>query len=88
MDVYQDVLGLLKLGETRFQPWQPEVRLPIEPPRLPEAPPRVQRRERKRQQTIAKKKASSPPPPLGMPRFGGHLTSERAQGVQHGKDET
>ena len=66
MDVYQDVLGLMKLKENRqFQEWHPSSeRAPIEPPRLPEAPPAVRKRELARQKTVkARKRQADPPPP-------------------------
>ncbi len=63
MDLYQDVLGLLQLPDVTFAPYQPPKREPLDGPRLPEAPPKVQKRERKRQKTIAAKKEEEPPPP-------------------------
>src|SRR5512136_32871 len=63
MDVYQDVLGLLKLKTTRFREYRPPEREPVDAPRLRLSPEPVRRRELKRQRTVAAKKAELPPPP-------------------------
>ncbi len=64
MDIYHDVLGLLRLKTARFQRYQPPQREPVDAPRLPHSPERVRRRELQRQTTVqAKKAALSPPPP-------------------------
>ena len=62
MDIYHDVLGLLKLKTTKFQQYQPPKREPVDPPRLPHSPEPVRQRERKRQKTVEAKKAELPPP--------------------------
>lgn len=63
MDIYHDVLGLLRLKTTKFQRYQPPQREPVDAPRLPHSPERVRKRELKRQQTVQAKKAELPPPP-------------------------
>ena len=63
MDVYEDVLGILKLGEVKFEEYRALRREPVDPPRLPESPPNVRMREQKRQQTVRAKKDALPPPP-------------------------
>lgn len=63
MDLYQDVLGLLELPEVEFTPYRPPAREPVDAPRLPDAPARIQKRERKRQATVKAKKEEEPPPP-------------------------
>ena len=63
MDIYQDVLGLLKLGETKFHEYRAPKREPVDVPQLPHSPPRVRRRELKRQKTVKAQKAKLPPPP-------------------------
>lgn len=60
MDIYADVLGMLKLGEVRFEEYQAPVREPVDSPRLPHSPEPVRRRELKRQRTVkAKAKAET-----------------------------
>lgn len=63
MDIYQDVLGLLKLEESRFQEYRQPKREPVNPPRLPHSPEKVRKRELKRQQTVKAKKEKLPQPP-------------------------
>jgi len=63
MDIYQDVLGLLKLKTTKFREYRPPEREPVDTPRLPLSPEPVRRRELKRQRTVEAKKAKLPPPP-------------------------
>lgn len=63
MDVYQDALGMLKLPESRFHPYWAPPRAPLDPPRLPEAPARVRKREAARRRTIAAAQTQRPPPP-------------------------
>ena len=55
MEVYQDVLGLLKLNETKFEEYQAPKREPVDAPRLPHSPESVRKRELKRQQTVKDK---------------------------------
>lgn len=65
MDIYQDVLGLVRAGEVRFLQYQRPVRPPVDEPRLPSSPEPVRKRELKRQKTVAAKKAKQPKqPPL------------------------
>lgn len=63
MDIYNDILGLLKLPELRFETFQPSALHPLEPPRLPQAPETIRLREAKRQKTLAQRKHQEPPPP-------------------------
>jgi len=63
MDVYEDALGLLRLPEVTFQPYDPPRREPLDPPRLPQAPQRIRRREERRQKTLRDRAPALPPPP-------------------------
>jgi hypothetical protein len=63
MDVYKDVLGVLKLNETKFEEYQAPKREPVDTPRLPHSPESVRKRELKRQQTV-KDKAEAQAAPL------------------------
>lgn len=63
MDVYHDALGLVGLPEVVFHPYEPPSREPLDPPRLPQAPPRVRQRERRRQETLRARAAAQPAPP-------------------------
>jgi hypothetical protein len=58
MDVYADVMGLVSQGLVEFMPYKKKSRPRIEPPRVEQAPPDVQKRERKRQETIRAKRAA------------------------------
>ncbi len=60
MEIYQDVLGLLRLPEVKFTEYQEPQREALEAPRLPEAPERIRQRESKRQRTIQAKKEAQP----------------------------
>jgi len=68
MDVYEDVLGLLKLNEVEFTEYRAPERKPVDAPRLPHSPEPVRKRELKRQRTVKTKaeaavQAAPPPPP-------------------------
>ena len=63
MDIYQDVLGLLKLEANEFQEYREPTREPVDEARLPHSPERVRKRELKRQKTLEAKKAELGPPP-------------------------
>ena len=65
MDIYQDVLGLVRTNELAFKEYRPPRREPVDPPRLPDSPENVRKRELKRQKTVKAKKAELPPPPPG-----------------------
>jgi len=75
MDAYADAIGLTRLANFRWEPYQrPEPPPPPSPP--PPKPPRVEKREVKRQQTLAQRKAEAsqvnpataqPAVPLGLP---------------------
>jgi hypothetical protein len=63
MDIYKDVLGLVRSGMVSFKPYHPpgpKAPLQAKPPRVPEE---VRKREAKRQVTLAARKAEEPPPP-------------------------
>jgi hypothetical protein len=63
MDIYEDVMGLIRGGKVRFEPYtRPPPKPPVEPkpPRVPEE---IRQREKKRQRTVREKKAAAPPPP-------------------------
>jgi hypothetical protein len=62
MAIYEDALGLLRLPEVTFTPYQPPPPRPVAPPRPRPAPARVQQREGKRQATLQARQASAPPP--------------------------
>lgn len=63
MDIYDDVLGMMKVGDLQFREYRAPQRSPVDPPRLPQSPDRVRKRETKRRQTVAARKANLPPPP-------------------------
>jgi hypothetical protein len=63
MDIYGDVLGLLKLQTTTFREYQAPQREPVDAARLPHSPEPVRKREHKRHKTVEAKKADLPPPP-------------------------
>ena len=56
MQIYSDALGLLKLKEVNFQEFKPQRREPVDPPRMSDAPEKVQKREKKRQETLQAEK--------------------------------
>jgi hypothetical protein len=63
MDVYEDVLGLIRGGKVVFQPYTPP---PPKPPlnaKPTHVPRPIRLREQKRQKTLAQKQAAIPPPP-------------------------
>jgi hypothetical protein len=63
MDIYKDVLGLVRGRMVSFKPYHPPSPKPplqAKPPRVPEE---VRKREAKRQATVAARKATEPPPP-------------------------
>lgn len=62
MDVYEDILGLVRSDKVDFMPYSPPKPKPpvnAKPARVPRA---IRRREEKRQKTLDNKKASMPPP--------------------------
>jgi len=60
MALYQDALGLMALPEVEFRPYQAPARAPLTPPRLPQAPAAVRRRELRRQATLRARAAAAP----------------------------
>jgi len=65
MDIYQDVMGLVKAEETKFTPWtQPVLPAPV-PLHRPE---RIKRREQARQRTLAQRKEETEAVSQTLPR--------------------
>jgi hypothetical protein len=64
MDVYEDVLGLVRNGKVPFAPYSPPPPKPPVDAKPAHVPREIRRREAKRQKTLEKKKAALPPPPL------------------------
>lgn len=63
MDIYEDVLGLVRGGGIGFQPYTPPPPKPpldAKPTHVPQA---IRRRDKKRQRTLNGRKAAAPPPP-------------------------
>ena len=63
MDVYEDILGLVRRGKVSFTPYvppQPKPPVNAKPAHVPRA---IRQREEKRQRTLNSKKAAMPPPP-------------------------
>lgn len=65
MAIYQDALGLLRLPEGVFTPYQPPPPRPWVAPRPRPTPEPVRQREAKRQATLQARQASAPAPPPG-----------------------
>jgi hypothetical protein len=63
MDIYEDVLGLIRGGKVRFEAYTPPPPKPPIDPKPTHVPQQIRRREQKRQRTVSEKKASRPPPP-------------------------
>lgn len=64
MDLYQDVLGLVRTGRVRFQEYRPPAPKPPVDPKPTHVPEEIRQRERTRQQTLqAKKPLAAPVPP-------------------------
>jgi hypothetical protein len=63
MDVYEDVLGLVRNGKIKFSPYAPPPPKPPVDARPDLVPREIRRREEKRQRTLNKKRAALPPPP-------------------------
>jgi len=62
MDIYEDVLGLLRGGKIQFQAYTPPPPKPPVDPKPTHVPEQIRRREKKRQRTVNEKKAAVPPP--------------------------
>ena len=67
MNAYQDVLGLTRLKDFPWEPYQPPYATRRDQTDRPKHPTLV-KRELKRQQTLAKKKGLPPPQPLPQPQ--------------------
>jgi len=67
MNAYQDMLGLTRLKDFSWEPYQPPYATRRDQTDRPKHPTLV-KRELKRQQTLAKKKGLPPPQPLPQPR--------------------
>ena len=65
MAISQDALGLLRLPEVVFTPYQPPPPRPLVAPRPRPTPAPVRQREAKRQATLQARQASAPAPPPG-----------------------
>jgi hypothetical protein len=63
MDLYQDVLGLMRGGHIRFAPYHPPSPKPPTQPRPTRVPAKLRKREERRQATLAAKRAEEPLPP-------------------------
>lgn len=63
MDIYEDVMGLIRGGKVRFEPYTPPPPKPPVDPKPTRVPEEIRRREKKRQRTVREKKAEEPPPP-------------------------
>jgi len=66
MNAYQDMMGLTRLKDFAWEPYQTPRDQPAKSPDRPK-PPRIVKREWKRQQTLAAKKGLPPPPSLPQP---------------------
>ncbi len=62
MDVYEDVLGLVRGGKVKFQSYAAPAPKPPVNAKPACVPREIRRREEKRQKTLAKRKATMPPP--------------------------
>ncbi len=63
MDIYEDVLGLVRAGRVPFESYSPPSPRPPVDPKPTHVPEKVRARERKRQETLNQKKEAAPPPP-------------------------
>jgi hypothetical protein len=63
MDVYEDVLGLVRAKRIKFEPYSPPPPKPPVDPKPTRVPQEIRRREKKRQKTLLQRKDPAPPPP-------------------------
>jgi hypothetical protein len=63
MDLYEDVMGLVREGKIKFKPYTPPPPKPPVDPKPTHVPPEIRAREKKRQRTVKRKKREAPPPP-------------------------
>ena len=64
MDLYEDVLGLVREKKVKFEPYSPPPIKPAADPKPTHVPEEIRQREKKRQKTLKQRKnsASAPPP--------------------------
>ncbi len=63
MDVYEDVLGLVREKRVQFEPYSPPPPKPPVDPKPTHVPQEIRRREKKRQKTLLQRKDPAPPLP-------------------------
>jgi hypothetical protein len=61
MDVYEDVLGLVRAKRVMFEPYSPPPPKPPVDPKPTRVPQEIRRREKKRQKTLLQRKDPAPP---------------------------
>ena len=81
MNAYQDMMGLTRLQDFVWEPYQPPCAKPAKQPDRPK-PPRIVKREWKRQQTLAAKKGL--PPPACLPQPAAPLPPRTLLGMARG----
>jgi hypothetical protein len=81
MNAYQDVMGLTRLKDFAWEPYQTPRAKPAKSPDRPR-PPRIVKREWKRQQTLATKKGL--PPPRSVPQPAAPMPSRTFLGIARG----
>jgi len=81
MNAYQDVMGLTRLKDFVWEPYQTPRAKPAKSPDRPK-PPRIVKRELKRQQTLAAKKGL--PPPQSLPQPAVAMPSRTLLGIARG----
>ncbi len=64
MDVYEDVLGLVRAKRVKFEPYSPPPPKPPVDPKPTRVPQEIRRREKKRQKTLLQRKDPAPPLPV------------------------
>jgi hypothetical protein len=63
MDIYEDVRGLVRAGQVRFETYNTPAPKPPVDPKPTHVPQKVREREEKRQETLKQKKENAPPLP-------------------------
>jgi hypothetical protein len=63
MDLYEDVLGLVREKKVKFEPYSPPPIKPAADPKPTHVPEEIRQREKKRQKTLKQRKNSAPAPP-------------------------
>ena len=69
MDVYEDVLGLVRENRIQFDPYSPPPSKPPSDPKSTHVPQKIRQREKKRQKTLQQRKDSTPPLPADKVRI-------------------